>query len=232
MLYKNLKFASRRGRPAFYTNFVSTLDGKVWAGKQYWPIGSRRDHEVLLELRGYADALIHGRATATEFPTVKSLAEQKNPLLYIVVSALPDAKLIANLRNADGIRPLLATTKKATLPRGTAEVADVVRLGEAAVDLKRFARHLAARGIRQVLVEGGPTLLGAFFAANLVDEVFLTLVPKIFGSAPGKTISMVEGVLLSPQKVKRFKLVGMQKAGDEVFLRYRAFASSPLKRGG
>lgn len=236
MFYPNIKFKRIGKRPTFFTNFVSTLDGKVAvqgnAGKRYWPIGSRKDYEVLLELRARADALIHGKTTASQFPTVKSIAQpsfarmrrrigKKRGLLYIVVSASPDVKLLANLRNNLGIKPLLVTTRRAPLAYGAENIVDVARMGEKAVDLPRFARYLKARGVKHALLEGGPTLLGSFFAADLIDEVFLTLAPKIFGGGAGKTLTMVEGALLPPEKVKHFQLLSAKKAGDEMFLRYR-----------
>ena len=70
MFYRNLKFPKIKNRPFFYTNFVQTVDGKVQVlknTKDYWPIGSKLDHEALLELRAYSDCLIHGSNLAKEF---------------------------------------------------------------------------------------------------------------------------------------------------------------------
>jgi riboflavin biosynthesis pyrimidine reductase len=56
-----------------------------------------------------------------------------------------------------------------------AEVADLVLTGEGAIDLSQGLRLLRADGVRTVLSEGGPTVNGQLFAADLVDEVCLTV---------------------------------------------------------
>lgn len=237
-MYSGIDFprmqAGRSARPFFYTNFVSTIDGKVAVRKAgYWPIGSYRDYQVLTELRAEADALVHGKHTATLFPTLTSLANPEflalrkrfgkaAPLLYIVISGHPNAELIGNLRNPAGIRPLLVTREEAVLPEGAGEVCDVVRLGERLVDLDLLAEYLEGRGIRNVLVEGGPSLLGSFLAHDFIDEVFLTVAPKVVGSGKqDETLTMVEGQLLPPEQSARFELLSAKKEGDELFLRYR-----------
>ena len=96
MLYPNLKFPKVLKRPFFYTNFVQTVDGKVGVGKSelqgYWPIGSKKDYEVLTELRAYADCLIHGGNLAREFgeQTLKSINKTiKKLLINIIITIFP-----------------------------------------------------------------------------------------------------------------------------------------------
>ncbi len=49
----------------------------------------------------------------------------------------------------------------------------------------RFAlKALYDRGVRHVLLEGGPTLAGAFIEAHCVDEVIAYLAPRLLGSGP------------------------------------------------
>jgi diaminohydroxyphosphoribosylaminopyrimidine deaminase/5-amino-6-(5-phosphoribosylamino)uracil reductase len=52
------------------------------------------------------------------------------------------------------------------------------------VDLAAMLRELYARGVRVALLEGGPTLAGAFLAAGLVDRVVAYLAPKLLGAGP------------------------------------------------
>lgn len=168
-----------RGRPFFYTNFVASLDGKVAVKKPgYWPIGSKIDHQVLLELRSHADCLIHGKNLAKQFgeETKKSLKKHHPNLPY----------LVAITRN-----------------------------------LSELMSKLHKKGYKRVLVEGGPTLLTSFLKEDLIDEIFLTISPKIFGSEKDTTLTLAEGYLFPPAQIKKFKLISVKKAGDEVFLRYR-----------
>lgn len=205
MFYPNLKFPKQSGRPFFYTNFVQTLDGKVSVLKKgYWPIGSLKDHEVLDELRAYADCLIHGGNLAREFGEVtgESLEEtafknlrkklNKNPNLpYYVVTNHPE--------DFDFTHPIWITDKKPN----------------------ELSKELYKKGYTNVLIEGGPTLLGSFLKEDLMDEIFITIAPKIFGTDKNATKTLVEGILLPPEKIKNLKLLSMKKLDSEVFLRYR-----------
>lgn len=208
MFYQNLKFPKVKGRPFFYTNFVQTIDGKVQVKKPgYWPIGSQIDHEVLEELRLYADCLIHGGNLGREFGEItsksisKSLFKQqrrvlgKNPNLpYYVVTSKPKS-----IKKTPGVNVF-------HLPGGS---------------LKRLVEDLKEKGHRNVLVEGGPTLLGSFLKENLIDEIFLTITPKIYGTDKLATKNLVEGILFPPNQIKKLKLLSVKKIKDELFLRYR-----------
>lgn len=202
MFYPKLSFPKFKNRPFFYTNFVQTIDGKVQVKNPgYWPIGSRTDYQILTELRAYSDCLIHGGNLAREFGdiTKKSLAKSE----------------FKNLRKKLGkkeVLPYYIISKKRT-------GANVVHLeGDIASHLLPF---LIKEGCKNVLVEGGPTLLGSFLKEGLVDEVFLTIAPKIYGTESGKTLTLVEGILLKPDKIKKLKLLSVKKMRNELFLRYK-----------
>ena len=59
--------------------------------------------------------------------------------------------------------------------------------GEDHVDLRTALDALAARGLRHVVCEGGPTLLSAVLAAGVVDELALTLAPTVVGGDGTRT---------------------------------------------
>lgn len=184
-----MTFPIKKGRPFFYTNFVQTVDGKVAVKRKgYWPIGSRTDHKVLVELRAYADCLIQGKNLYNEFGTItkKSLKNDKFKALRKKLGKNPHL-------------PYLIGTH----------------------DLKTLAKDLYKKGYRNVLIEGGPTLLGSFLKEHLIDEIFLTIAPKIYGTENLTTKTLVEGILLPPKKIKKLKLLSIKKSGSEVFLRYK-----------
>lgn len=190
MFYPNLKFPQIKGRPFFYTNFVQTVDGKVAVKKGgYWPIGSRLDYQVLVELRGYADCLLHGKNLASQFGEITKKSIQKEEF--------------KKLRKRVG--------KSKDLPYITASTRD----------LEKIADDLYKKGYRHILVEGGPTLLGSFLKANLIDEMFLTIAPKIYGSETGKTLTLVEDYLFPKNAIKNLTLISVKKAKNELFLRYK-----------
>ncbi len=88
-------------------------------------------------------------------------------------------------------------------------------------NLKKLTNDLRKKEYKHVLVEGGPTLLGAFLKENLMDEIFLTIAPKIYGSRIGSTLTLVEGILFPKKATKNLTLISVKKIKDEVFLRYR-----------
>src|SRR5207253_3568742 len=80
-------------------------------------------------------------------------------------------------------RPIVITVADAPAENRAraAVVADVVIAGPDSVDLAEAVRALGDRGFRSVLAEGGPSLNGQLAAAGLLDELCLTLSPKIVG---------------------------------------------------
>lgn len=83
-------------------------------------------------------------------------------------------------------------------------------------DLSEMLRALRSEGVRAVICEGGPTLFGSLQAAGLVDELFLTIAPKLAGAgAPG----ILEGALSAAAALE---LVWLLEHEGELFARYRA----------
>lgn len=87
-------------------------------------------------------------------------------------------------------------------------------------NLRKLVQKLHKKGYKHILVEGGPTLLGSFLKENLLDEIFLTIAPKIYGTSD-KTLTLVEGILFSKNSTKKLKLLSVKPVKDEVFLHYK-----------
>jgi riboflavin biosynthesis pyrimidine reductase len=84
--------------------------------------------------------------------------------------------------------------------------------------------HLPAEPQR-LLLEGGPQLMGTFYAENALDEQFLTLAPQVAGrdsamGAAGWRPGLVEGALLAPEQPAWGRLRSVKQAGSHLFLRY------------
>ncbi len=63
--------------------------------------------------------------------------------------------------------------------------------------LEQELGRLAEEGVQSLLLEGGPTLAGSFFAAGLVDKVMLFVAPKLSGEGPGLVSALPEAVTLT-----------------------------------
>lgn len=237
-VYPDLKLPEFSDRPFYYSNFVSTIDGKVQILENtadYWPLGSELDYQTLIELRTYADVLIHGKNTALPHPTLNSLSKdafwewrKKNgndrPITYLVISNNPSDDLISKLdSNHEKVKTMIVTAESAKVSNDLNHATEVVRLGKESVDLKKLSDFLFRRGHKRVLVEGGPTLMGKFMKYNLIDEVFLTIAPKIVGNNQN-TLTMVEGELLLPEEVKKLEVMSVKNIESELYIRYKVKA--------
>lgn len=241
MVYPLSLFSSIKKIPFFYSNFVTTIDGKVQARNdqtgKYWPIGSPLDYETLLWLRAHADVLIHGRKTAVGFNTLKTLGKKEfrekrkklnknKDLIYMVLSNHPNDQLFQALTNPPaGVQSVLVTSNQyhQLQPQGLRSV-KVIKMGSDGVDLHALTNYFKKNNLQKILVEGGPTLFASFMKENLIDEMFVTIAPKIFGDADN-TKTMVEGYLFPPTKIPQFKLISTKNANSELYLRYRFIKS-------
>jgi riboflavin biosynthesis pyrimidine reductase len=234
-VYEHLQFPTLPHRPYFFSNFVISIDGRavIKDTKDYEPLGSSIDFETFLDLRKYADALIHGKHTAVLHRTLDTRAqkeslekrrEQKKPeiLPYFIVTNHPDVSLLAAvINNPLSEKPYIVTTEKAIIPVEIQKETNVLRFGNEKVDLTEFSTYLFEKDMKQVLVEGGPTLLGSFFANDLIDEIFLTIAPKVINGNQNDFFTMNQGGLVSPEKLTTWKLLSVSNIESELFLRYQ-----------
>jgi 5-amino-6-(5-phosphoribosylamino)uracil reductase len=69
-----------------------------------------------------------------------------------------------------------------------------------------------------LLCEGGGDIAAQLFAARAVDEIYLTLVPRILGGAHAPTLA--GGTGFGPDEIPDARLTSLERRGDELFLRY------------
>jgi riboflavin biosynthesis pyrimidine reductase len=99
---------------------------------------------------------------------------------------------------------------------------EVVFAGEGAVvDPARLPGALAERGLRRLLTEGGPRLLGQLVAGNVLDELCLTLAPRV---TSGDASRIVNGPQLALPV--DFRLAGVLEENGFVFTRYQRIRQS------
>ncbi|GAA2965727.1 bifunctional diaminohydroxyphosphoribosylaminopyrimidine deaminase/5-amino-6-(5-phosphoribosylamino)uracil reductase RibD [Kitasatospora cinereorecta] len=179
----------RLGRPYVLWKYAATLDGRIAAADatSRW-ITSPESRADVHRLRAEADAVVVGSGTArSDDPQlgVRGIEGATQPLRVVVdtgaTAVRPGARvldataptLIAVADDADG----------AHLPEDT-----VLRLPRAAtgpgLDVPALLAALYGRGVRSVLLEGGPILAGSFVAAGAVDTVVGYLAPVLLGAGP------------------------------------------------
>ncbi|HEX2391960.1 MAG TPA: dihydrofolate reductase family protein [Solirubrobacterales bacterium] len=189
-------------RPFLAVNFATTLDGRATIEGVSGPIGSDTDTAMLAGLRTRFDAVMIGAGTmrAERYgPLVarpetrerrESIGVPPDPLMVLISGRL-DLPWEARLFTEEG-RVLIFTASEAEPPE-TASSVEVIR-HDGRVDLAAAMRHLRQeRGVRALLCEGGPHLHAQLQAAQLVDDLFLTIAPKLNGGDGPP--SLIEGEL-------------------------------------
>jgi riboflavin-specific deaminase-like protein len=221
----NLGELAPEGRPYLVVNMVSTLDGKATLEWRTRGISSDMDRAVFHHLRTQVDAVMvgagtarterYGRITKSDELREKRRAEGLEPdPLAVVVSGRLDLPADLPLLQEPQQRVLIATGSDAELMGVTSQV-EYLRVGG---DLQLLTARLRDDyGVRSVLCEGGPTLNSHLLAAGVVDELFLTLSPKLVGGAAALTI-VAGRELLEPSELAP---VWVLESGGEVFTRWR-----------
>lgn len=220
-----------RDVPRVRVNFVSSLDGAVTVDGRSGGLGGDDDRLVMGVLRAMADVVVVGAGTVrVEGYGGVRLARgnvewrRANGLSPTVPLAVVSASLDLDPRHPFFVeataRPLVIAPGSARSERRTAlaEVADVVVCGDETVEASAMLEALAERGLTQVLCEGGPQLFGDLIAADVVDELCLTLSPTLVGGSAGR---IARG---APEAARRMRLVHAIPSEDFVFLRYAARA--------
>jgi riboflavin-specific deaminase-like protein len=211
-------------RPHVAVNFAATVDGRATIAGVSGPIGSETDTAMLVGLRTRVDAVMIGAGTmrAERYGRPVSSQERRerreriglphDPLMVIVSGRLDlpwDAPLFTEGRG----RVLIFTASEAEPPE-TATTVRIVR-HEGRVNLVAALLHLRdERGVRALLCEGGPRLHAQLQAAGLVDDLFLTIAPKITG---GDAPRIIEGEL---PDVAPLSLSWLLEEDGELFARY------------
>ncbi|HTC82247.1 MAG TPA: pyrimidine reductase family protein, partial [Acidimicrobiia bacterium] len=115
-------------------------------------------------------------------------------------------------------RPIVVTHRRAPAAEAVraSRVADVLVAGESQVDLARAVTMLGERGFAHVLAEGGPSLNGALAGAGVLDELCLTVAPRLVA---GDAKRILTGPPLTPPP--ELTLRSLCEEDGYLFLRYR-----------
>jgi riboflavin-specific deaminase-like protein len=213
------------GRPYVFANFAATADGRATISGRAGAIGSDTDTDVLMLLRAEADAVMIGAGTmrAERYGRMlprDGLRERREEAglpgdpLGILVTRTLDLPWDAGLFTGGHGRVVVYTSSDAEAPATETRV-DVVR-HEDTVDLGLMMSDLHERGVRALLTEGGPTVMAELTERRLVDELFLTIAPKLAGEPTGPTV--LQGPLTEPRGLSLEWL--LEEAG-ELYARYR-----------
>ncbi|MEW6477316.1 MAG: dihydrofolate reductase family protein [Actinomycetota bacterium] len=200
------------GRPAVRLNMISSVDGSTALDGLSGGLGGPADRRVFAALRSLADVVLVAAGTVR--------AETYGPaqVPIAVVSGSLTFDWTAPFFTAATHRPIMVTSKQAppaALEQAEA-VADILIAGDAEVDLTEAVHQLGRRSFRHILAEGGPSLNGALTSAGLLDELCLSLAPRLVSGSAKRIVSGPP--LLPPPELT---LHTVCEEDGYLFLRYR-----------
>ena len=231
-----------------YANFVTSLDGIAALDPETPPsvISGKSDTDRFLMglLRAFADAVVVGAGTLRAEPRHRWTPAHIYPSLSSEYSELraalglePEPQLVLLTRRGD-VDPslpafehgaLVVTTDEAAsrLQRPLPSASRAVGLPERELNVSKMLDVVRTEGHSTILTEGGPTVLGEFLKDGVLDELFLTLSPRIAGRTAGdQRLSLVESYAYPPSGLQPATLLSAKQDGSHLFLRYR------IDRGG
>ena len=209
-----------------------SLDGKISTRDGAGPrFASEADGIRLREVRSCADAILVGAGTIiaddptfTEHGKFRELRLERglapNPI-KVVVSGSGSVPETARMFQPNGAPALVFTTERIPSSRLTSlqRVAEVHCVGETTVSFRRVVEILGeAYQVKQLLIEGGGQVNFDLFRAGLIDEIYLTLCPKVIGGRDVTT--SVEGDGFDFFDIVDVELLDHRIVGNEIFLHY------------
>jgi len=260
-LYGRLRMPLPRTRPHVFSNFVTTLDGVVSLSRKGHASGGDisgfnvQDRMVMGLCRAIADVVIIGAGTlstdrrhvwtaaaifphlAEEYRRLSQALGQRGPPLNVIVSGSGRIDLRLPVFTSGKVRTMIITTAagaKRLREQRAASSVEIRAVGGRATGIPASAilgEVCDERPGQRILVEGGPRLLGDFYAERLVDEQFLTLAPQIAGrDAADRRLSLVMGKMFAPDDSRWGTLIDARRGGSHLFLRY-SFAEVDQRSG-
>ena len=238
--------ANRSQCPFVFVNMAMTADGKIaTANRAVSSFSSRQDHEHLLELRSTADAVMAGARTvdlnpvnlgpgSARFRRLRLKLGLGEYNLRIIVSGSGSINLDAEIFKHKFSPVIILTTRRTKRPQleKLETLADEIKaFGSREIEFSRALNWLRGKwGVKRLLCEGGGELNDALFRAGLVNELHLTVCPKILGGRDAPTIA--DGVgFRHLSRAASLKLKSARRRGDEMFLVYEVARATTRQIG-
>ncbi len=214
-LYEHLAFpVAKPERPYTFINMVSTIDGKTISGERDEPVsdlGSKIDHLMMRRIEAKADAVILGASTLRASGLVWNPATE----MRFVLSLSGDVPLDSAYMSKGSAYVATSQTGAPGLP----DSVQTIRAGEDKLDVLSLLKQIKELGVDRLLIYGGSEINALFLEADVVDELFWTIAPKIkLGRA---TPTFAGGEPLPREGLLNYRLVSSEVVGDEIFVRYK-----------
>ena len=238
--------------PRVFANFVASVDGVVALPRtdesgHVISQNSAADRFVMGLLRTCADAVVIGAGTLRKargalwhadaiYPEAAALFAESRSRLGL--GARPKLVVLTGSGKIDVTQPALSDALVVTTPAGEKQLRaqtpaiELLVSKDATIGLKEVLLFYEARGCRTCSSKGGPSVLAELVAGRLLDELFVTVSPSLFGRYPGDgRKSLADGMDLGGNPMD---LLSLRRHGSHLFLRYalaEGEAAAPFSAG-
>jgi riboflavin biosynthesis pyrimidine reductase len=208
-VYRDMPAAE--GRPSVRLNMIASVDGATAVDGVSGALGGPADKRLFGVLRSLADTVLVAAGTVRN----ERYGPASIPIAVVTRSCHLDWQ--SRFFTEPDARPVVVTVTDAPADNRAraAEVADVIVAGTGDVDLPLALERLGERGVEHVLAEGGPTLNGHLVGAGLLDELCLTVSPRLLS---GGSQRILTGPVLAD--VQTLTLRSVCEEDGYLFLRY------------
>ncbi|HQR05816.1 MAG TPA: bifunctional diaminohydroxyphosphoribosylaminopyrimidine deaminase/5-amino-6-(5-phosphoribosylamino)uracil reductase RibD [Gemmatales bacterium] len=221
----------RTGLPYVIAKWAMTLDGKIATatGESKW-ISGEESRRLVHELRGRMDGILVGIGTVlTDDPLLTARPAGPRVATRIVLDTHLKIPMTSQLVKTAGQAPVLLVhgsindKRVAELSGGSCECLRIDAVGRTE-SIQQLLKELGKRRMTSLLVEGGAAVLGSFFDAQAVDEVWAFIAPKWIGNSSAKGPLSGIGVK-SISQISQLEDVRCEQVGKDVLLRGRCVRS-------
>ncbi|MDX1958151.1 MAG: RibD family protein [Leptospiraceae bacterium] len=203
-------------------NMAMTLDGKIARPDGKWyGLSSRTDKKRMDRYRADSEILILGKnSILNDNPVIQiryvEKAKNPRPVILIRKGSLPKTKRVFLSEE----KPIIYCVDEnySEVKTELEECSEIESLGKELLPDK-VMENLKSRGYNTALLEGGGTLNYSFFSLDLIDRIYLTLVPFLIGDSSLPTIANGKQEMIDFDQ-KKWSLSSCEKIEDEVFFQY------------
>ncbi|MFC1611860.1 bifunctional diaminohydroxyphosphoribosylaminopyrimidine deaminase/5-amino-6-(5-phosphoribosylamino)uracil reductase RibD [Myxococcota bacterium] len=228
-----------RVRPFVVAKMAQSLDGRVATrlGHSKW-ISGERARAVGHQLRNHLDAILVGRGTVSaDDPRLTCRARNGRDPIRVVLDTQartsPDARIIRLARRSRAPTWIAVDSgaparRRAALESGGAETISC-RVSGGRIVIPDLLSRLAEREVMSLLVEGGPSVLGSFFDAGLVDKLHAFVAPMVIGGDGAFSSVGARGVGRLPD-AWRLSELDVSQVGDDLMITGYAEQRRPRRK--
>jgi 5-amino-6-(5-phosphoribosylamino)uracil reductase len=207
-----------------FSNTAISLDGRIGMkdfSKAH--LGSQKDKNEMSRIRNLADAVVVGGNTFRNgpVPIFGQKHTKEKPMWNVIFTRTGDLPISEKLLNEQRVKILVFSWNKQ--PHLSSKNIEVIVINENSF-CQAVVDYLSQRGIKNLLLESGGEVLFQFLAADLLDEMFVTVCPRIIGGKGAP--SLVDGEGFSYEKTRNLRLLYSKQEESELFLHYEVLKNS------